>query len=159
MKSSRPGFPVSTPVSPSTTWKKEGVMHKRVLIAALLTATALSSCAKEVPPEKASYVGEWQAQTMALLITQDGSVMYKRIKGGMTTSVNGPLRRFEGNNFVVGVPLICTTFQVSSPPYQEGGNVEDGRRRPGVNKINRRQLHQVGVKRKQGRLWNHILIE
>ena len=97
-------------------------MKKHALMVILLTATlTLSACGKPVPPEKSAYVGEWRAQTMALLITQDGSVVYKRIKGGLTTSVNGPLRRFEGDNFVVGIPLVSTTFEVSKPPYQEAG--------------------------------------
>jgi hypothetical protein len=48
-------------------------------------------------------------------------VAYKRVKGGTTTSLNGPLRRFEGDNFVVGVPILNTTFEVSRPPYEEAG--------------------------------------
>jgi len=56
---------------------------------------------------------------MTVLITQDGSVAYKRIKGGATTSVDGPLQRFEGDNFVVGVWFMTTTFAVSKPPFQE----------------------------------------
>jgi hypothetical protein len=59
---------------------------------------------------------------MALVVTQDGSVAYKRIKGGVTKSLNAPLRRFEGDNFVVGLPIISTTFQVSKPPYEEEGH-------------------------------------
>ncbi len=97
-------------------------MTKRTLLMCLLTGTLmLSACGKPVPPEKSAYVGEWRAQAMVLLITQDGSVAYKRMKGGTTTSVNGPLRQFEGDNFVVGVPLISTTFEVSKPPYQQAG--------------------------------------
>jgi hypothetical protein len=95
-------------------------MRKHGLLAFLLISTlALSACGKPIPPEKSAYVGEWRAQTMSLLIAQDGSVVYKRIKGGATTSVNGPIRRFEGDNFVVGIPLVSTTFEVSKPPYQE----------------------------------------
>ena len=95
---------------------------KRATMVFLLAATLmLSACGKPVLPEKSAYVGEWRAQAMVLLITQDGSVAYKRMKGGTTTSVNGPLRQFEGDNFVVGVPLISTTFEVSRPPYQQGG--------------------------------------
>jgi len=89
-----------------------------VLIAALLI---LSACGQPVPEDKAAYVGEWRAQTMSLLLTQDGRVLYKRIKGGLTTSIDAPLRSFEGDNFVVGVPFISTTFEVSKPPYQEAG--------------------------------------
>jgi hypothetical protein len=88
------------------------------LIAALLI---LSACGQPVPEDKATYVGEWRAQTMSLLLRQDGRVVYKRIKGGLTTSIDGPLQRFEGDNFVVGLPFISTTFEVSKPPYEEAG--------------------------------------
>jgi hypothetical protein len=80
----------------------------------------LAGCAQPVPPEKLAYVGEWQDKTMYLLITQDGSVRYQRLKGGMSRSIEGPLRAFNGNNFEVGVWPMVTTFVVSKPPYQEG---------------------------------------
>lgn len=89
-----------------------------VTVALLLT---LSACGEPVPPEKSAYVGEWQSQTMALLITQDGSVRYKRIRAGMTTSVDGPLKGFAGDNFEVGVGPMSTIFVVNKPPYQDGG--------------------------------------
>ena len=81
----------------------------------------LAACANPVPPEKAAYVGDWSAPGMNLLITQDGSVAYKRIKGGVTTSVNAPLKKFEGDNFVVGIGMWTTTFVVSKPPGQDAG--------------------------------------
>lgn len=97
-------------------------MKKRALVVILLTAMlTLPACGKPVPQDKSAYVGEWRAQAMGLVITQDGSVVYKRVKGGVTTSVNGPLRGFEGDNFVVGIPLVTTRFEVSKPPYQEAG--------------------------------------
>jgi len=79
------------------------------------------SCAKPVPPEKENYVGEWQSKEIYLLILRDGSVKYKRLKGGGTTKVSGPLKEFQGDNFVVGIAFIKTTFIVSRPPYQENG--------------------------------------
>jgi len=78
-------------------------------------------CGKPVPPEKAAYVGEWQHPTMYLLLTQDGSVRYKRIQGGATTSVEAPLKGFQGNNFEVGIGPMSTTFVVTKPPYDDGG--------------------------------------
>ncbi len=58
---------------------------------------------------------------MYLLITQDGSIRYKRLKGGVTTSVEGPLKGFDGNNFEAGIGPLSTTFVVSKPPFQEEG--------------------------------------
>ncbi len=57
---------------------------------------------------------------MYLLITQDGSVRYKRLKGGVSTTIEGPLKGFDGNNFEAGVGPLATTFVVSKPPYQDG---------------------------------------
>jgi hypothetical protein len=91
------------------------------LPAILLLALLLLGCGKPVPPEKSAYVGEWQEPSMYLLITQDGSVRYKRIKGGVTTSVEGPLKDFEGNNFVVGIGPMTTTFAVGKPPFEDKG--------------------------------------
>ncbi|MBX3628131.1 MAG: hypothetical protein KF892_24185 [Rhizobacter sp.] len=90
------------------------------LSAALALVACLAGCGKPVPAEREAYVGEWQEKTMYLLITQDGSVKYKRLKGGGTTSVDGPLKGFTGNNFEVGIGPMATTFVVTKPPYQDG---------------------------------------
>lgn len=86
----------------------------------LLVLLTLSGCGKPVPADKSAYVGEWQEKTMYLLITQDGSVRYKRLKSGASTSVEGPLKGFIGHDFEVGVGPMATTFVVSRPPYQDG---------------------------------------
>ena len=75
-----------------------------------------TGCSNPVPSEKSDYIGEWRSQEMYLLILQDGSVSYKRLKKGRTTSINGPLKEFVGNNFVVGFSFITTTFKVSAAP-------------------------------------------
>jgi len=93
--------------------------HFKPLTAAVL-ATLLAACGKPVPSDKASYVGEWHGTAMALLITQDGSVAYKRLHEGVNKSIDGPLKEFQGNNFVVGVGFLTTTFVVSAPPHQVG---------------------------------------
>ena len=91
----------------------------RCLLAALLTL-ALLACGKPVPPEKAAYVGEWHGTAMSLLITQDGSVAYRRLHQGVNKSIEGPIKEFKGDDFVVGVGLMVTTFVVSKPPHQDG---------------------------------------
>lgn len=95
-------------------------MQFRTLILLLITAFALLGCGKPVPPDKSAYVGEWQDKTMYLLITQDGSVVYKRLEGGVSRSVQGPLKGFTGDNFEVGVGPMSTEFKVSVAPHKEG---------------------------------------
>ncbi len=88
--------------------------------AAIAAALVVSACGKPVPAEKANYVGQWRSETMVLDISQEGRVAYKRVRGSSSTSVDGPLQRFEGDNFVVGVAFLSTTFAVSKAPYQDG---------------------------------------
>ena len=57
---------------------------------------------------------------MYLLITQAGSVSYKRLQRGTTTSVDAPLKRFVGDDVEVGIGPMSTTFLVSKAPYQVG---------------------------------------
>jgi hypothetical protein len=59
---------------------------------------------------------------MVLIISQDGKVRYKRQKGASSTSIEAPLRKFEGDSFNVGIGLMNTTFVVSRPPHLEGNN-------------------------------------
>jgi hypothetical protein len=97
-------------------------MRKHIPSAVLVVALPiLSACGQKVPDDKAAYVGEWRTQTMSLQLTKDGTVHYKRVKGSTTTTIDGPLRRFEGDNFVVGIPFLSSTFEVSKPPHQEAG--------------------------------------
>lgn len=97
-------------------------MRKQIPLVALVAALPLlSACGQPVPDDKSAYVGEWRAPTMILQLTKDGTVHYKRVKPNVTTTINGPLRRFEGDNFVVGLPFLSSTFEVSKPPHQEGG--------------------------------------
>ena len=94
-------------------------MNARITLASSLLALALAGCGEPVPAEKSAYVGEWQDKTMYLLITQEGSVRYKRVKGATTTSVEGPLKRFDGDSFEVGIGPMTTRFVVSKPPHQD----------------------------------------
>jgi hypothetical protein len=94
----------------------------RRLIIFLLAVLVMTGCAKPLPPERSSYVGEWQSSTMAVLITQDGHVAYKRLVGSNgSKTINGPLQSFDGNNFIVGIGPLKTTFVVSAPPHDDHG--------------------------------------
>jgi hypothetical protein len=89
-------------------------------ILSMLLALSVFGCGKPVPPEKSAYVGEWREKTMYLLITKDGAVRYKHLKVGVSTSVEGPLKGFVGDNFEVGVGPVSMTFVVNKPPCQDG---------------------------------------
>lgn len=90
--------------------------------AVLLLMPLLFACSKPLPPDRLDYAGEWRSKEMRLLILEDGTVAYKRLKNGGSTSVNGPLKEFQGDDFVVGVGPFATTFEVSKPPYQVNGS-------------------------------------
>ncbi|MBH5371941.1 hypothetical protein [Bradyrhizobium glycinis] len=102
-------------------------MRKLTSLTVLVAAVPLlSACGQPVTEDKAAYVGEWHAQAMDVQITKDGTVHYKRVRkdtaiGQVSTTINAPLRRFEGDNFVVGIPFLSTIFEVSKPPHQEAG--------------------------------------
>ena len=87
----------------------------------ILVPLLLLSCSKPVPPEKQEYVGEWKSKEMYMLILADGSLRYQRLKGGGTVEVSGPIKEFQGDNIVVGIGFITTTFEVSTPPHEEDG--------------------------------------
>ena len=90
-------------------------------IAAIFLAALLIGCGQPLPADKAAYAGEWRGQDMSLRITSDGRVDYKRRTGGGNTSISAPIQRFEGDNFVVGVGPLHTTFVVAKPPHLDGG--------------------------------------
>lgn len=103
-------------------------MSKRISLLFLIAALPmLAACGPAIPDDKADYVGKWHADAMDVELTKDGTVHYKRVRHDsqladtVTTSINAPLRRFEGDNFVVGIPMISTTFEVSARPHQEAG--------------------------------------
>ena len=95
-------------------------MKARSLLIPSALLALLTACGVPVPADKAAYVGEWQEPAMYLLITQDGSVRYKRMQGGASKSVEAPLKGFSGDNITVGIGPMTTTFVVNKPPHQDG---------------------------------------
>ncbi|HEX6833080.1 MAG TPA: hypothetical protein VF132_06055 [Rudaea sp.] len=92
----------------------------RISILSLLAATLmLAACSNPLPADKSAYAGDWHANGFFLSITPDGYVHYKRV-GAVSKTINAPLKRFEGDNFVVGVGPMSTTFIVSAVPHADG---------------------------------------
>ena len=75
---------------------------------------------QSLPPDKMDYEGHWEATGMKLIITRDGMLSYEKLGEGGNTSINGPILEFEGDDIVVGVWKLTTTFEVQEPPHKEG---------------------------------------
>lgn len=91
----------------------------RPTIVAIL-AVLVCACAQPVPADKSAFVGTWHSETMSLSITQEGRVSYRRDEGATHTSLEGPLKGFDRDNFSVGIGFLATNFVVSDPPHQDG---------------------------------------
>ena len=65
------------------------------------------------------FVGTWKSPEMELSITQDGSVDYKRLQGGIEKKVTAAIKSFEKDKFTVGFLGITTTFRIDKPPYED----------------------------------------
>ena len=97
-------------------------MRRAATLLLIALAAFLAGCADPIPTERKDYAGDWRSREMRLLITSDGRCEYERRRdGGGSTSINAPIQRFEGDNFVVGFGVFTTTFVVSRPPRLVGG--------------------------------------
>lgn len=96
----------------------------RARLAAAALLAALAACSRPVPPDKADYVGHWVGEgaelRVDLQIHQEGRVDYRKTEGRSKTTINAPIKAFRGNDFIVGVGPIETTFVVAAPPRREG---------------------------------------
>jgi hypothetical protein len=81
----------------------------------------LVACGQPLPPDRLSYVGQWESAQMWLVITPDGRCEYERKAGSGSRSIRGPIQRFVGDDFVVGVGPLSTTFKVAHPPRMVEG--------------------------------------
>ena len=73
-----------------------------------------------VPEEKQSYIGTWEGVGFHLTINDNGGVNYRRVNGNRSTKISGPLKNFDGDDFIVGILFFTTTFEVHKPPYLDG---------------------------------------
>ncbi|MFT3806675.1 hypothetical protein [Arenimonas sp.] len=92
----------------------------RAFLAMLLLAL-LTACSKPVPEAQKDYVGLWEANEMRLLITADGTLDYKRVQGGGSTSINAPIQEFTASGFSAGLGPLKTEFKVGQAPHQVEG--------------------------------------
>ena len=89
---------------------------------ALVVLLLVSACkGQPLPADKLEYAGQWRGGGVDLVITADGGVSYRKVSGSSTIEINGPLKGFDGDDFVVGVMVMKTGFDVTAPPHEEGG--------------------------------------
>ncbi len=90
-----------------------------VLIATLLLAACGGNHAPVSVPE--DYIGEWTAPGITLVLTEYGEIHYSRLRDAESTvTIEGPLRSFDDKRFSAGWGLLSTTFNIDTPPYQDG---------------------------------------
>lgn len=89
-----------------------------------ITSLFGGSKSASLPADFQHYIGFWQGPTIRLSISPNGEVDYKQtiVEGTNTRnrSVTGPVSSFGGNSFNVGVLGMNTTFNVETPPHQNG---------------------------------------
>lgn len=97
-----------------------GFSFKSSLLSALIVL-ALAGCVMTVPQEKSRYVGEWEGARSYLYVGRDGVVYYERLKGRFgSSSLEGNLAGFRGDNILVGMKPLTSTITVNEPPHQDG---------------------------------------
>ncbi len=96
-------------------------MRRRLTALALATALLVGCKGQPLPPDKLDYAGHWSGSGIELVIGLDGGVAYERASGTGRVQITGPIQGFEGDDFVVGVMTIKTTFDVTVPPTQQQG--------------------------------------
>ena len=83
---------------------------------------AAAGCDSEpLPEDKADYAGTWRGEGVDLTITRSGSCSYVKDSGSGRTEINAPIQRFDGDDFVVGMLGVDTTFDVTTPPHEQDG--------------------------------------
>jgi hypothetical protein len=74
----------------------------------------------DMPADKGDYVGKWTAPGHILTIDASGRIHYESHEGNTNNvTLDLPIQKFVGDDFVVGVFFWKTTFHVTAPPHRE----------------------------------------
>ncbi len=85
-------------------------------LALVFAVLLLTGCSEPLPVDKLDYQGDWQNAYIRLVINRDGTVSYKKVIDGITTTIDAPIKSFVGNDIEVGIGWFTTVFKVSEPP-------------------------------------------
>ena len=95
---------------------------KSRLAVLLASALALTACsAGPLPPDKQDYAGHWRGDGMDLIIEHSGDVRFKRVEGKGQVEISGPISEWHDEDFVVGVMVMKTKFDVAEAPKEVDG--------------------------------------
>ena len=86
-----------------------------------IISAGLIACAKPLPEDKLDYAGQWYGNGVSLVILQEGTIAYERKEGNRSTTINAPIKGFNGDDFTVGIGFFTTDFKVSEAPHQVEG--------------------------------------
>ena len=72
-----------------------------------------------IPDDKRDFVGAWTAPGHLLTIEASGKIHYEGHENNTNITLDVPIQKFSGDDFLVGALLWTTTFHVTAPPHQE----------------------------------------
>jgi hypothetical protein len=72
-----------------------------------------------IPDDKRDYVGAWTAPGHVLTIEASGKIHYERHENNTNVTLDVPIQKFSGDDFLAGALLWTTTFHVTAAPHQE----------------------------------------
>jgi hypothetical protein len=73
-----------------------------------------------IPSDRGEYAGARTAPNHILTIDASGNIHYERHEGGTNVTLDVPIRKFTGDDFLAGALFWTTTFHVTAPPHREG---------------------------------------
>ena len=99
----------------------ESQIMKYLNLVTIISFLFLTGCAEPLSEDKLDYVGLWRGGNELIEITEDGSVSYAKVRLNNTETIEGPIKEFTDEGFVVGYLFLTKKFKVDKPPYQEDG--------------------------------------
>jgi hypothetical protein len=91
-------------------------MRRLAMVLLATCALLLAACGEPLPQDKRDYAGEWRGAQVYLHISPGGRCVYERRRDSGNVSIDAPIQRFEGDDFLVGLGPLTTRFVVSRPP-------------------------------------------
>ena len=91
-----------------------------IVVRFLATHDYYSLSGPDIPADRGDYVGAWTAPGHILTIEASGQIHYERHDGGANVTLDVPIQKFTGDDFLAGAVFWTTTFHVTAPPHREG---------------------------------------